>query len=69
MSSEMTHPAAYLHQFNSLQQEAVSCSGLDLGIINPSEMGLRRTISAPVSAPETFIDSSCYPVNSFLSTL
>ncbi|KDO47528.1 hypothetical protein CISIN_1g022116mg [Citrus sinensis] len=61
MSSEMTHPAAYLHQFNSLQQQAVSCSGLDLGIINPSEMGLRRTISAPVSAPETFIDSSCYP--------
>lgn len=61
MSSEMTNPAAYLHQFNSLQQQVVSCSGLDLGIINPSDMGLRRTISAPVSVPETFIDSSCFP--------
>ncbi|CAK9134089.1 unnamed protein product [Ilex paraguariensis] len=55
LSSEMANPA-YL-QFNPLQQ-AVS-SGLEMGI-NPSDVALRRTISAPLSIPETFIDSSCF---------
>ncbi|KAJ0010495.1 hypothetical protein Pint_34672 [Pistacia integerrima] len=54
MSSDMNNPA-YL-QFNPVQQQVVSCSGLEMGI-NPSDMGLRRTISAP---PETFLDSSCF---------
>ncbi|XP_059653798.1 transcription factor bHLH63-like isoform X2 [Cornus florida] len=56
VSSEMANPA-YL-QFNPSQQ-VVSSSGLEMGI-NPPDMALRRTISAPVSIPETFIDSSCF---------
>ncbi|KAM7276710.1 hypothetical protein ACFE04_018576 [Oxalis oulophora] len=59
-SSELTN-AAYL-QFNPVEQ-VVSCCGLDMGI-NPSDMALRRTISAPIPAPETFIDSSCFPIPS-----
>ncbi|KAI9128220.1 hypothetical protein K1719_001213 [Acacia pycnantha] len=54
------NPAAYLHQFDPTQHVA-SCSGLDMGIINPPDLGLRRTISAPLSLPhETFLDSSCF---------
>ncbi|KAK3195484.1 hypothetical protein Dsin_026794 [Dipteronia sinensis] len=61
MSSEMnTNPAYLHHQFNPLQQQQiVSCSGIEM-VINPPDMGLRRTISAPVSIPETFLDSSCF---------
>ncbi|XP_059314218.1 transcription factor HBI1-like [Lycium ferocissimum] len=44
-------------QFNSLQQ-IVSSSGLEMGILNLSEMALRRTTSAPVPNPELFLDSS-----------
>lgn len=57
MSSDMTN---YL-QFNSpQQQQIVSYGGLDTGI-NPSDMGLRRTISAPASMPEeTYLPSSCF---------
>lgn len=58
MSSEMTN-SAYL-QFNPVQQ-LVSCCGLELGI-NSSDMGLRRAISAPVSVPEMFLDTSCFTV-------
>ncbi|XP_031267786.1 transcription factor bHLH49-like [Pistacia vera] len=54
MSSDMNNPA-YL-QSNPVQQQVVSCSGSEMGI-NPSDMGLRRTISA---SPETFLDSSCF---------
>ncbi|GKV42826.1 hypothetical protein SLEP1_g50191 [Rubroshorea leprosula] len=57
MSSEMINPA-YL-QLNPVQQ-AVSCCGLEMGM-NPSDMGLRRAISAAVSVPEAFIDPSCIP--------
>ncbi|GLT86218.1 hypothetical protein SLE2022_043720 [Rubroshorea leprosula] len=57
MSSEMINPA-YL-QLNPVQ-EAVSCCGLEMGM-NPSDMGLRRAISAAVSVPEAFIDPSCIP--------
>lgn len=44
-------------QFDSLQQ-IVSSSGFEMGILNLSEMALRRTTSAPVSIPEMFLDSS-----------
>lgn len=47
-------------QLNSLDQ-VVSYCGLDMGI-NSAEMALRRSISAPVSIPETFMDSSCFNV-------
>ncbi|KAF3435714.1 hypothetical protein FNV43_RR22806 [Rhamnella rubrinervis] len=49
--------SAYL-QFNPVQQ-VVSCCGLEIGINSP-DMGLRRTISAPVSIPEIFLDTSCF---------
>ncbi|RZC05229.1 Transcription factor bHLH63 isoform A [Glycine soja] len=51
-TSDISNPA-YL-QFNSPQQ-IFSYDGLD-----PSDMGLRRTISAPVSMPETYLQSSCF---------
>lgn len=54
LSPEMANPAYF--QFNPLQQ-AITCCGLDLGV-NPPDMALRRTISAPVSISETFVDSS-----------
>ncbi|PSS29438.1 Transcription factor bHLH63 like [Actinidia chinensis var. chinensis] len=54
-SSEIANPA-YL-QFNPLQQ-VVSCSGLEIGI--SPDMAIRRTISAPIPIPETFLDSSCF---------
>ncbi|KAL6270090.1 hypothetical protein ACE6H2_027001 [Prunus campanulata] len=56
MSSDMTN-SAYV-QFNPAQQMVSSC-GLDMGI-NSSDLALRRTISAPVSIPETFLDTSCF---------
>lgn len=57
MPSEMTNPA-YL-QFNPAQ--VVACCGLEMGI-NSSDMALRRTISAPMSIPETYIDTPCFTV-------
>ncbi|KAM3377015.1 transcription factor HBI1 [Capsicum galapagoense] len=54
-SSEMLSMAQ--RQFNSLQQ-IVSSSGLEMGVLNLSEMALRRTASTPVSMPEIFLDSS-----------
>ncbi|KAH7517806.1 hypothetical protein FEM48_Zijuj09G0103300 [Ziziphus jujuba var. spinosa] len=60
MSSEMTN-SAYL-QFNPSQQ-LVSCCGMEVGANNNSpDLGLRRTISAPVSIPELFLDTSCFTV-------
>ncbi|CAK9315901.1 unnamed protein product [Citrullus colocynthis] len=58
MSSEMTDPSSYL-QFNPNNQQMVSCCGLEMGINTSDVAALRRTISAPVSFPETFLDSSC----------
>ncbi|KAL3814125.1 hypothetical protein ACJIZ3_015393 [Penstemon smallii] len=40
-------------QFNALGQ-GVSCSGL-----SPSDVALRRTISAPIPIPDAILDSSC----------
>ncbi|KAA8545981.1 hypothetical protein F0562_020568 [Nyssa sinensis] len=56
VSSEMANPA-YL-ELNTLQQ-LVSCCGLDMGT-NPPDMAFRKTLSDPVSIPETFLDSSCF---------
>lgn len=64
ISSELNSINPYV-QFNSPQQ-FVSYGGLDNTGMNPSDMGLRRTISAPVSLPETFIDSSCFSVGYLL---
>ncbi|OAY37256.1 transcription factor bHLH63 [Manihot esculenta] len=64
VSSDMTNPA-YLQlnlmqqQQQQQQQQLVTCCGLEMGI-NPPDMGLRRTISAPISIPEIFIESSCF---------
>ena len=55
-TSETPNPAYF--QLNSLDQ--VYC-GLDMGI-NSAEMALRRSITAPMSIPETFMDSSCFNV-------
>ncbi|PON86015.1 Basic helix-loop-helix transcription factor [Trema orientale] len=57
MSAEMSN-SAYL-QFNPGEQ-VVSCGGLDMAMNSPDMADLRRTISAPVSIPETFLDASCY---------
>ncbi|XP_042493701.1 transcription factor bHLH63-like isoform X2 [Macadamia integrifolia] len=57
ISSELANPA-YL-QFNNPVQQVVTCCGLDMAI-NPPEMTIRRTTSAPVSMPESFLDSSCF---------
>nr|WIE96118.1 basic helix-loop-helix transcription factor [Loropetalum chinense var. rubrum] len=56
VSSEMANPT--LLQFNQIQQ-MISCCGMEMGMNSP-DMGLRRTISAPVSIPETFLDTSCF---------
>ncbi|XP_058785623.1 transcription factor BHLH089-like [Vicia villosa] len=58
ISSEMNNTNPYL-QFNSPHQ-FVSYGGLEAGM-NPIDMGLKRSISAPVPIPETFIDSSSFP--------
>lgn len=66
MSSEMTN-SAYL-QFNPVQQ-LVSCSGSEIEMSSVDPV-IRRTISAPVSIPETFFDTSCFNViisNTFIS--
>ncbi|GAV58270.1 HLH domain-containing protein [Cephalotus follicularis] len=57
MSLSAITDSAYL-QFNPANQ-VVSCCGLDMSI-NPPDMGLRRTVSVPVSIPETIMDSSCF---------
>ncbi|KAL2460117.1 Transcription factor bHLH [Abeliophyllum distichum] len=56
VSSDVINPS-HLH-FNSLPQ-GVSCYGLEMGV-NPPDVMLRRTISAPVSMPmpETLLQSS-----------
>ncbi|KAI6701191.1 hypothetical protein NL676_015515 [Syzygium grande] len=53
--SDITNPA-YLPF--SPTQTVGSCSGMEIGI-NP-DLGLRRTISAPLSIPDAFVDSSCF---------
>lgn len=56
MSAEISN-SGYI-QFNPAVVS--SCGGLEMGM-NSQDMGLRRTISAPVSLPpETFLDTSCY---------
>lgn len=50
-------------QFNSLGHE-LSGTALEM-CVNPLDITLRRTISAPVSIPDTFLDSSSLNVSSF----
>lgn len=57
MSPEIVDPAFL--QFSSLQQAISSC-GLDMAI-TPTELALRRTISAPVSVSGQLLDS-CFNV-------
>ncbi|CAJ2642733.1 unnamed protein product [Trifolium pratense] len=64
ISSELNNNNPYL-QFNSPQQ-FVPYGGLDTGM-NPTDIGLKRSISAPISLPETFIDTSCFSVANFTS--
>ncbi|XP_062093349.1 transcription factor bHLH63-like isoform X2 [Humulus lupulus] len=58
MSAEMSN-SAYL-QFNNQGQQVVSSSGLEMAMNFPDMACLRRTISAPISIPEQFLDASCY---------
>ncbi|KAK4437759.1 Transcription factor [Sesamum alatum] len=53
-SAEMVNPSHL--QFNSLGHE-LSGSGLEM-CVSPLDITLRRTISAPVSIPDTFLESS-----------
>ncbi|CAA2999445.1 transcription factor HBI1-like [Olea europaea var. sylvestris] len=53
VSSDVINPSHL--QFNSLSQ-GISCYGLEMGV-NPPDVMLRRTISAPVSMPETLLES------------
>ncbi|KAK9136331.1 hypothetical protein Syun_015661 [Stephania yunnanensis] len=57
ISSEVPNCSSYL-PFNPVQQ-VVSCCGFDM-VTSPQEMALRRTISAPISAPEALLDTSCF---------
>ncbi|XP_027355524.1 transcription factor bHLH63-like [Abrus precatorius] len=58
----MTNPNNAYLQFNSAQQLVSCCGGLinNMGVSPPPNMGLRRNIGAPVSLPETFLDTSCF---------
>ncbi|XP_068639107.1 transcription factor bHLH63-like isoform X2 [Aristolochia californica] len=57
LSGEMADQANVQFNFNPLEH-ALACCGAKMAI-NSREMGLRRTTSAPVSAPDaSFIDSS-----------
>ncbi|KAL8143652.1 hypothetical protein V2J09_016684 [Rumex salicifolius] len=58
ITSEMAN-LAYLQINQGHQLGPLSASDLGMSEV---EMGLRRSISAPVSIPETFIDSSCLTV-------
>ncbi|KAF7840956.1 transcription factor bHLH63-like [Senna tora] len=58
MGTEMNNIASCV-ELNTAQQ-IVSCCGLDMGLSTttiPTDMGLKRTISAPVSIPDTFLDT------------
>ncbi|CAH1425908.1 unnamed protein product [Lactuca virosa] len=55
-SSEMATSTYF--QLNSMEQ-LVSYCGLDMDI-NSTEMAIRRSLTAPIPIPETFMDSSCF---------
>ncbi|KAF9610901.1 hypothetical protein IFM89_025489 [Coptis chinensis] len=59
MLAEVINPT--YHQFNQVQQ-VLSCGGSGLEI-NHTQMSLGRTTSAPVSVPEEYLDSSCFPLS------
>lgn len=56
VSPDLTHPS-YL-QYNPIEQmDPVSVSTV---AVNPIDLGLKRSISAPVSIPENFLDTSYF---------
>ncbi|KAE8708365.1 indole-3-acetic acid-induced protein ARG7 [Hibiscus syriacus] len=58
MAQELANHPPYV-QFNPFQQVVSGC-GVEMGI-NSTEMALQRTISAPVSIPDTsFLNTSCF---------
>ncbi|XP_021738627.1 transcription factor HBI1-like [Chenopodium quinoa] len=56
VSPDLTNPS-YL-QYNPVEQMDPICGSTVVG--NPIDLGLRRSISAPVPVPETFLDTSCF---------
>lgn len=73
IGSDMNNQASYV-QLNSAQQQMLSsCCGLDIDTdmaMNPNSQShtdmalLRRSLSAPLSIPQTFLESSCFTVSS-----
>nr|WAK86048.1 transcription factor bHLH2 [Nothapodytes nimmoniana] len=63
-SSDIANPP-YL-QFNA-SEEVVSYCGLETGIHRPN-IALRKTISAPISTPEIFLDATCFNQIQTIST-
>lgn len=56
VSPDLTNPN-YL-QYNSIEQMDPVCGSTVA--VNPIDLGLRRSISAPISIPETFLNTSCF---------
>nr|WCO08277.1 hypothetical protein [Suaeda aralocaspica] len=54
VSPDLINPS-YL-QYNTIEQIDHVCGSA----VNPIDLGLKRSISAPVSVPETFLDTSCF---------
>ncbi|WCJ40162.1 basic helix-loop-helix (bHLH) DNA-binding superfamily protein [Euphorbia peplus] len=66
-TTDMTNTQAYLEFSAVQQQQLVGCCGMEMGI-NPPDLSLRRTISAPVSNPDTFLQSPCFNGSSASTT-
>ncbi|KNA08642.1 hypothetical protein SOVF_160820 [Spinacia oleracea] len=56
VSPDLNNPS-YL-QYNPIEQMDPVCGSTVA--VNPIDLGLKRSISAPVSIPETFFDTSCF---------
>ncbi|XP_068643744.1 transcription factor HBI1-like [Aristolochia californica] len=69
LSAEMANQVNEQFNFNPVLEHAMACCGGDMAI-NPPELALCRTASAPVSVPDgSFIDSSSWNVDSRLQAL
>ncbi|XP_057550965.1 transcription factor HBI1-like isoform X2 [Amaranthus tricolor] len=55
-STDLSNPS-YLH-YNPIEQMDLVCASAVA--LNPIDLGLRRSISAPVSIPESYLDTSCF---------
>ncbi|KAL2926635.1 Transcription factor bHLH63 [Bienertia sinuspersici] len=56
VSPDITN-SSYL-QYNTIEQIDQACGSAVA--VNPIDLGLKRSISAPVSVPETFLDATCF---------